>query len=125
MEMTCPACRKSNVSAPQCSRCGADLSDLVQIRKAADLALTIGYRFLEQRDGSNALCAAQSAWHLTHSAAAAQLAFLACLQKRQWNAAGIWYQRAANLPGPRNTFFLSAGSVPSNPLPESRRCTDI
>jgi hypothetical protein len=101
VEITCPACRKVNPSTPRCGRCGADLLDLVQIRKAAAKVLAAGHRFLRQNDSRKALSAAQSAWDLKHSSRAAQLAFLACLHQRQFDAAGLWYQRAHD-PGTKN-----------------------
>lgn len=94
MEITCPACRKTSPSEAQCSRCGADLGALRQILQTAAQVLEAGQRFLRQNDGTKALRAAQSAWHLKHSAAAAQLAFLACLQQRQFAVAELWYVRA-------------------------------
>jgi len=94
VEITCPACRKTNLSEAQCGRCGADLSTLRQILQTAAQVLAAGQRFLRQNDAAKALRAAQSAWHLKHSAAAAQLAFLACLQQRQFAVAEIWYVRA-------------------------------
>jgi hypothetical protein len=94
MEITCPACRKASLSEAQCGRCGADLSTLRQILQTAARVLAAGRRFLRQKDGTKALHAAQSAWHLKHSAAAAQLAFLACLQQRQFAVAERWYMRA-------------------------------
>lgn len=94
MEITCPACRKVNLSMTQCGRCGADLGDLVRIVQAADFLLADGRRHLRRDDGTKALAAAQSAWALKHSTAAARLAFLACLHQRHWEAARIWYRLA-------------------------------
>ena len=94
MEITCPACRKTSLSEAQCGRCGADLGALRQILQTAAQVLEAGQRFLRQNEGAKALRAAQNAWRLKHSAAAAQLAFLACLQQRQFAVAELWYMRA-------------------------------
>ena len=94
MEITCPACRKTSLSEAQCGRCGADIGALRQILQTAAQVLEAGQRFLRQNEGVKALHAAQSAWRLKHSAAAAQLAFLACLQQRQFADAELWYMRA-------------------------------
>jgi hypothetical protein len=58
-----------------------------------------GRRFLRQNEGAKALRAAECSWHLKHSAAAAQLAFLACLQQRQFDGAELWYMRASGQVG--------------------------
>lgn len=99
MEITCPACRKTGLSEAQCGRCGADLSMLRHILQTAAQLLAAGRCFLLKNEGAKALHAAQSAWHLKHSAAAAQLAFLACLQQRQFAVAELWYLRAAGKVG--------------------------
>lgn len=95
MEIKCPACRKINLSTSQCGRCGADLGMLIHTLQTSTRLLADGRRFLLQNDGTKALHAAQNAWHLKHSPAAARLAFLACLLDRQFEDAGIWYERAA------------------------------
>ncbi|MFZ1987198.1 MAG: hypothetical protein WAU91_22500 [Desulfatitalea sp.] len=98
MEINCPACRKTCPSESQCSRCGADLRTLRQILQTAAQVLASGHHFLRRNEGTKALRAAQSAWHLKHSAAAAQLAFLACLRQRQFAAAELWYMRTTGQP---------------------------
>ena len=50
--------------------------------------------FLKRHQGHEALCAAKQSWWLKHSVEAAGLAFLACLQQQQFDAATQWYQRA-------------------------------
>jgi hypothetical protein len=99
VEITCPACRKTGLSDAQCGRCGADLSALRQILQTAARILLAGQRFLRKNEGAQALLAAQSAWHLKHSPAAAHLAFLACLQQRQFADAELWYKRAVGQTG--------------------------
>jgi hypothetical protein len=99
VEITCPACRRTSLSETQCGRCGADLGALRQILQAADQLLAAGRRFLRQNEGAKALHAAKRAWRLKHSTAAAQLAFLACLQQRQFAVAGLWYMRATGRVG--------------------------
>jgi hypothetical protein len=92
--MVCPACNKANDEETRCSRCGADLSALVQIRRSADQALKIATQHLKQNDGRNALHQAEIAWQLKNSAAAARLAFLACLHLQLFEAATRWYELA-------------------------------
>jgi hypothetical protein len=92
VEMVCPACNKVNNEETLCSRCGADLLVLVQIRQSAALALKIGTQHLKQNDGRNALHQAEISWHLKNSAEAARLAFLACLHLQLFEAATGWYE---------------------------------
>jgi hypothetical protein len=95
--MVCPACNKVNNEETHCSRCGADLSALVQIRRSAALSLKIGTQHLKQNDGRNALHQAEVSWHLKNSAEAARLAFLACLHLQLFEAATGWYELAMAL----------------------------
>jgi len=94
MEMVCPACKKVNLQAAHCSRCGADLQALMQIRRCAALALDTGVHYLKQSDGRNALRQAELSWHLKETAGAARLAFLASLQLQRFTSAARWYKRA-------------------------------
>jgi len=94
VETVCPACNKANDEETHCSRCGADLLVLVQIRRSAALALKIGAQYLKQNDGRSALHQAEIAWHLKNSAEAARLAFLACLHLQRFEAATGWYELA-------------------------------
>jgi hypothetical protein len=97
VEMVCPACNKVNNEETHCSRCGADLLVLVQIRRSAALALKIGTQHLKQNDGRNALQQAEISWHLKNSAEAARLAFLACLHLQRFPSATRWYELAIAL----------------------------
>ncbi len=92
MDITCPACRKVNESPVKCSRCGADLKPLLEIRRHADMAIQKGIQYLKQKDGRNALQQAQLSWHLKHSHKAARLAFLSCLTLEQYSLATSWCQ---------------------------------
>ena len=97
MEMVCPACNKVNNEETQCSRCGADLLALVQIRRSAAQALNSGTWYLKQNDGRNALHQAQISWHLKKSAEAARLAFLSSLHLQRFASATRWYELAMAL----------------------------
>ena len=97
MDIVCPACNKVNTEDTHCSRCGADLLALVQIRRSAALALNDGTQSLKQNDGRNALHQAEMSWHLKKSAEAARLAFLACLLLQRFMSATRWYGLAAAL----------------------------
>jgi hypothetical protein len=96
METICPACNKANNEETHCSRCGADLRELVQIRRSAAQALNSGTRYLKQNDGRNALHQAEISWHLKNSAEAARLAFLACLHLQRFTSATRWYELAVS-----------------------------
>jgi hypothetical protein len=97
VELVCPACNKVNNEETACSRCGADLFTLAQIRRSAALALNSGTRYLKKNDGRNALDQAEMSWHLKKSAAAARLAFLACLVAQRFASATRWYELAVAL----------------------------
>jgi hypothetical protein len=94
VEIVCPACNKVNTEETPCSRCGADLFALVQIRQSASLALKSGALYLKRNDGRNALHQAEISWHLKNSAEAARLAFLACLILKRFASATRWYELA-------------------------------
>ena len=94
MEIVCPACNKRNKTEMQCIRCGADLVALMQTRRSARQALKTGTQYLKQCDGRNALHQAEIAWRLKNSAAAARLAFLACLSLQRFRSATRWCERA-------------------------------
>jgi hypothetical protein len=96
VETVCPACNKANNEETHCSRCGADLSALVHIRRSAALALNSGAQYLKQNDGRSALYQAEVSWHLKNSAEAARLAFLACLHLQLFEAATRWYELAVS-----------------------------
>jgi hypothetical protein len=96
VDIVCPACNKVNTEDTHCSRCGADLLALVQIRRSAALALNDGTQSLKQNDGRNALHQAEMSWHLKKSAEAARLAFLACLHLQLFEAATRWYELAVS-----------------------------
>jgi hypothetical protein len=97
VELVCPACNRVNNEETQCSRCGADLFALAQIRRSAALALNSGTRYLKQNDGRKALNQAEMSWHLKKSAEAARLAFLACLVLKRFASATRWYELAVAL----------------------------
>lgn len=119
MEMVCPACNKVNNEETHCSRCGADLHVLVQIRRSAALALKSGSGYLKQSDGRNALHQAEISWHLKNSAEAARLAFLACLHLQRFPSATRWYELAIaleNHPAEANFWiFPQKGGVKNTP----------
>ncbi|MFP4031618.1 MAG: hypothetical protein ACLFPR_09400 [Desulfococcaceae bacterium] len=93
-EIPCPACRKRIPENPECPRCGADVRALREILEAAARYLEFGRDRLKRKAGNDALSAAEAAWDLRHTPEAARLAFMACLQLRQWDGAAQWYGRA-------------------------------
>jgi len=96
VDIVCPACNKVNNEETHCSRCGADLLALVQIRRSAALALNSGTQYLKQNDGRNALHQAEISWHLKKSTEATRLAFLSCLLLRRFTSATRWYELAVS-----------------------------
>jgi hypothetical protein len=97
VDIVCPACNKANNEEAHCSRCGADLHALVQIRRSAALALKKGTQCLKQNEGRDALHQAEISWHLKKSTEAARLAFLACLHLQRFTSATRWYKLAIAL----------------------------
>ena len=97
MDIVCPACNKVNNEETHCSRCGADLLVLVQIRRSAARRSITGTQCLKQNDGRNALHQAEMSWHMKNSAEAARLAFLACLHLQRFASATRWYELAVAL----------------------------
>ena len=97
MDIVCPACNKVNNEETRCSRCGADLLVLVQIRRSAASALKTGTQCLKRNEGRNALHQAEMSWHLKKSTEAARLAFLACLILKRFASATRWYELAMAL----------------------------
>ncbi len=79
MQINCPACGKSVVSAAvhTCDRCGCDLSTLRDIRLAAIALLREAKLALADGDGHDALAYATRSWTLVHSAVTANVACLA------------------------------------------------
>ncbi len=59
--MRCPICRALVEQAPQCRRCRADLSLLVEVQKQRRHALTAAYRCLHQGRYQHALALTEGA----------------------------------------------------------------
>ncbi|MBT8338544.1 MAG: hypothetical protein HKP58_12880 [Desulfatitalea sp.] len=97
MSITCPACRKVNATQSLCTRCDSDLSDLIRIHRHAVEAMEIGTHHLKSHQPDKALHHACISWNLEHTAAAARLAFFACLMQNEFDTATRWYQCAAML----------------------------
>lgn len=97
MEIKCPACGKVNVYVKQCSRCGCDLTALMQIAMAGQMRLARGRKALRLGKANAALEEAILSWRLKKSRAAAKLAFLACLMMKDFKQAGKWYGYAAGI----------------------------
>ncbi len=94
MEIHCPSCKKVNVDAATCTRCGCELQALQAIAQAAGYDITLGKNALLAGDFQDALEHAGRSWHLKHSPEAAKLAFLANVCATNYHEALLWYHRA-------------------------------
>jgi hypothetical protein len=94
MSATCPACNKSDQTAPTCSRCGCDLSALHAVLEAATAYLADARAAIEDCDWQHALASAERAWQLRHAPPAARLAFLAAAALGQTPRALHWHRLA-------------------------------
>lgn len=104
-EIACPACGKLNErsAAPDpnaCRRCGCELAPLWRIRDAANARVMSGRAALRQRDYDRAMEDAGVSWELKPSEAAARLAFLSSLGRRDFSSATRWYRRALGFSRP-------------------------
>ncbi len=97
--ITCPACKKKNVSTDNCVRCNCDLSSLIKIIKTAEISLSSGFYFLKQGNGEAALHYAQISWNLKKNHIAAKLAFLSCMQLKKFDEGKRWYVKAVKPSG--------------------------
>ena len=94
MKIPCPSCKKLNVDAATCSRCGCELRALLAIAHAAGCEITLGENTLLAGSFQDAIEHAVRSWHLKHSPEAAKLAFLANVCAKKYHDALTWYHRA-------------------------------
>ncbi len=94
MPTVCPACGKCNLVSAECPRCGCDLASLAAVAYAANASLTAAAAELRAKRWDQALDAAERAWGLQHSRAAAQVAFLAVIGLGDATGSHRWYDRA-------------------------------
>ncbi len=94
MSVTCPACGKADQEQQTCSRCGCDLTRLLEVARAAAAALHRSLACLRAGEREDALAAAEQSWNLCHSVEAARLAFLAAAALGDTSAALGWRQVA-------------------------------
>ncbi len=88
--MQCPACRKENDSASECSRCGCDLSSLLDIvAQAKRLVDLSGQLFKEGRFEESEEAALQS-WGLHHTPDAARCGWVCGLARGDFQSARRW-----------------------------------
>jgi hypothetical protein len=92
MDITCPSCGKANQSTP-CLRCGADLSPLFAVCRAALGELSVAGKCLRSGQVEEAYSHATQSWELYQTPEAARLAFLACLARDDFAWSRIWYHR--------------------------------
>ncbi len=94
MEIHCPSCKKINVDAAVCTRCGCELQALLAIAYAAGHDITLGKNTLLAGNFQEAIALAIRSWQLKHSPEAAKLAFLASVCAGKYNDAVTWYSYA-------------------------------
>ena len=94
MEIQCPSCKKLNVDASSCVRCGCDLQPLQNILQAALHEIAAGRNKLRVGKFQEAFSHAARSWRLKNSADAARLAFLAQAGERRFEEALVWYCHA-------------------------------
>jgi hypothetical protein len=94
MEIVCPACGKKSDDAPECPRCGCELSTLAMIIRAAMQELAVGRKSFLEGDFQSALHHAGKSWRLKKSPEAARLAFLSALSLNDFTNLKRWYARA-------------------------------
>ena len=96
MEISCPACGKTNdlLATTSCSRCGCDLGPLARIVAGALWHLQAATGELRAGDWDAAFEHAQRSWSLRHSPRAARLAWLAAMTLGETRDALSWHRRA-------------------------------
>jgi hypothetical protein len=96
MSVTCPACGKADQEQLTCSRCGCDLSRLIEVARAAAAAFHRSLACLRAGRRADALAAAEQSWRLCHSVEAARLAFLAAAALGDTSSALSWRRIASS-----------------------------
>ena len=89
--ITCPACRASVESGPQCRRCKADLSLLFALESRRDAVLAAARRSLAVGRADVALALAHGAERLRRGEDARRLIATAHLLRREFAAARQWH----------------------------------
>ena len=94
MNLTCPACKKTNDigDSVACQRCGCDLSALIGVRQAALRHLGAASEDLRSGHWRQALNHAEQSWALVHTTEAAQFACLAACALGQGELLRKWRQ---------------------------------
>jgi len=110
--ITCPVCRASVESGPQCRRCKADLSLLFALEARREAALSQARQSLAADRPDEALLLARGADQLRHGDDARRLIVLAHLLRREFAAA--W--RLANRRTP-TVVISSALTIPTAARP--------
>lgn len=93
MEISCPACKKIT-AADLCERCGADISVLKKILRAARSESLLARKKLQSGEVREALRHAEKSWRLKKNDLAAKIAFSACLVLDDFQSARFWYVRS-------------------------------
>lgn len=97
----CPVCKKADPyreEAPNCPRCGCDLSKSAAAHAAAQYHINAAATSLREGDSEDALTQATYAWSLAHLPAIPPLACLAALHTRDLTELALWRSRASQKP---------------------------
>jgi hypothetical protein len=96
--ITCPVCRASVDSGPQCRRCKADLSLLFALEARRDAVLTAARRSLAAGQTDVALALAHGAERLRRGEDARRVIAVLHLLRREFAAARQWIRGAGGSP---------------------------
>lgn len=94
MEMRCPVCKADKLQSPQCRRCKADLTLLVQLLEQRRLILHQGRLALQAGRWQEAETAAQRAHQLARDAESSQLLALAAVLQGKYHQAWQLYRQS-------------------------------
>ncbi len=92
----CPVCKKTDPysdEAPNCPRCGCDLTKVAAVHTAACQHTIAAATSLRAGDSAEALGHADYAWSLAHHPAIPPLACLAALHSRNLTDLALWRSR--------------------------------
>ena len=95
----CPVCKKTDPysdEAPNCPRCGCDLTKAAAAHAAACQHTVAAAASLRAGDSAESLEHAAYAWSLVHDPAIPPLACLAALHSRNLTDLALWRSRLSN-----------------------------
>ena len=96
--MSCPVCRADGNREPQCRRCKADLTLVVQVDRTRARAMTHAIFHARCGDARACLANASTAHRLRAGADSARLLAVGSLLARDFRSAWFWAQKARQWP---------------------------